>query len=233
MHWIDGANNVPNKFGPGEHGFSEGNPNTGVRGTILTAKWLDDLQRNLVEVIKRAGTGMTDGGHEDLFRAIEQMIDLAIPNSAIGSGTILMFGGASAPSQWLLCNGAEVNRSAYQPLFDVIGTTYGIGNGTTTFNLPDLRGRVAIGAGQGQSLANRALASKGGEEAHILTVNEMPTHTHNLHAWRRHISGNDDDLDASVLTSTTGLTGYIDPVGGGIAHNTMPPYLTLNFIIKT
>jgi microcystin-dependent protein len=233
MHWIDGANNVPNKFGPGEHGFSEGNPTTGVRGTILTAKWLDDLQRNLIEVIKRAGTGMAEGGHEDLFRAIEQMIDIAIPNSAIGPGTVLMHGGATAPVGWLLCNGAEVSRSAYPDLYTAIGTAYGIGNGTTTFTLPDLRGRVAIGAGQGQSLTNRALASKGGEESHMLTLNEMPTHAHNLHAWPRAINGSGSEGDASVLTSATGLTGYIDPVGGGLAHNTMPPYLTLNFIIKT
>lgn len=232
MHWIDGANNVPNKFAPGEHGFQEGNPTTGVRGTILTAKWLDDLQRNVIEVIKSAGTGFSVGNQTDLYRAVQQLITLAVPNQSIAVGTILMFGGSAAPGGWLLCDGAAVSRAGYANLFTAIGVAYGPGDGVGTFNLPDLRGRAAIGAGQGPGLTNRALGVAGGEESHILTVNEMPSHAHNLRARIRDIDGSGADGDASVQTTQPGSTNYIDPTGAGQPHNTMQPYLAVNHIIK-
>ena len=63
----------------------------------------------------------------------------------MGSGAIVAFAGADAPEGWLLCNGAEINRTTYATLFGVISTTYGVGNGNTTFHLPDLRGRFPLG----------------------------------------------------------------------------------------
>ena len=69
-------------------------------------------------------------------------------SGGMGSGAIVAFAGADAPEGWLLCNGGEVNRTTYQTLFGVISTTYGVGNGNTTFNLPDLRGRLPAGSGQ-------------------------------------------------------------------------------------
>jgi microcystin-dependent protein len=232
MHWIDGANNVPNKFGQGENGFSEGDPNTGVRGTILTGKWLDDVQRNIIEVIKAAGTGFSAGDPTDLYRALVHIIDTAASPQTIAPGTMLMFGGATAPSGWLLCNGAAVSRTGFGALFLAIGTVYGGGDGNTTFNLPDMRGRAAVGAGQGLGLSNRVLGVAGGEESHILTVNEMPSHTHNLRAKLRQIDGNGNDGDASVKTDQAFSTNYIDSTGGGQPHNNMPPYLPVNYIIK-
>lgn len=94
------------------------------------------------------------------------------------TGTILMWPTSSAPTGYLLCNGSAISRSTYAALFAVIGTTYGTGDGSTTFNLPDLRGRVPVGTGQGSGLTNRALAATGGEESHTLTTSEMPSHTH-------------------------------------------------------
>jgi microcystin-dependent protein len=203
-----------------------------VRGTILTAKWLDDVQRNIIEVIKAAGTGVIEGNPTDLYRAINQLITIAIPNQSIATGTILMFGGANAPGGWLLCNGAAVSRTGFGNLFTAIGTAYGVGDGATTFNLPDMRGRAAIGAGQGPGLSNRSLGVSGGEESHLLTINEMPNHTHNLHANPRQINGNDSEGDASVKSGNPGATGYLDATGGGQPHNNMPPYLPVNYIIK-
>jgi microcystin-dependent protein len=246
MHWIDGANNVPNKFGSGENGFSEGNPTTGVRGTILTAKWLDDVQRNLIEVIKAGGTGLIEGNPTDLYRAIQQLITLAIPNQSIAPGTILMFGGAAAPGGWLLCNGSAVSRAGFGNLFSTIGTTYGVGDGATTFNLPDLRGRAAIGAGQGLGLSNRTLGVSGGEEAHLLTVAEMPLHGHPARistttastAQSQNNGGmvlnNTNNANYASFTGAPGTTAgqQIGGEGGGGAHNTMPPFLAVNHIIK-
>ena len=77
---------------------------------------------------------------------------------------ILWVAGGTPPAGWLEADGSAISRTTYAELFALIGTTYGTGDGSTTFNLPDARGRTAIGAGQGSGLTNRALAAKGGEE---------------------------------------------------------------------
>ena len=89
------------------------------------------------------------------------------------TGSIVMFAGSVAPQGWLLCDGSAVSRSQYSALFDIVDTTYGEGDGSTTFNLPDLRGRVMIGASD-----SHPVASIGGEETHSLTENELPQHSH-------------------------------------------------------
>lgn len=90
-------------------------------------------------------------------------------------GTIYMFGGSTAPEGFLVCDGSPVSRATYSDLFDVIGTDYGVGDGSTTFNLPDLSGRVVIGVSTGYSRA-----STGGEETHTLVASEIPTHGHTI-----------------------------------------------------
>ena len=97
---------------------------------------------------------------------------------SVPTASVLAFGGATAPAGYLLCNGAAVDRTTYAALFTAIGTAHGAGNGTTTFNVPDLKGRVPVGAGQGSGLTNRALGSKFGEEDHVLTAAEHAAHTH-------------------------------------------------------
>src|SRR5574342_348678 len=108
----------------------------------------------------------------------------------VPTGTVLEFAGATAPAGYLLCYGQEVSRSTYAVLFAVIGTTHGVGNGTTTFNLPDYRGRVGVGKDDmGGSAANRitsggsgingtTLGAVGGAETHTLTVGQIPSHSH-------------------------------------------------------
>lgn len=242
-------------------------------------------------------------------------------------GMIFPYAGSSAPSGFLLCNGQAVSRTTYSSLFTLIGTSYGAGDGSTTFNVPDLRGSVLLGLGQktvtfdfvdgdvntgndqvtvdsndflhtGQAitlstsgtlptglsagtyyiirvdattikfassvananagvdvditaaagggthtitltLTDRSLGDAGGEETHALTDAEMPSHKHGL--------GNETDPGSGsgfsteiVDTSNTGDapeiaydTTWIDERGSDTPHNNMPPYVTVNYIIKT
>lgn len=99
-------------------------------------------------------------------------------------GSVQLYAGSSAPNGWLFCDGSAVSRTVYEELFDVIGTTYGTGDGSTTFNLPDLKGRVPIGAGTGSASTstNHALGSSGGQETHTLTPAQtaLKSHTHKV-----------------------------------------------------
>ncbi|MGE4425009.1 MAG: phage tail protein [Solirubrobacteraceae bacterium] len=104
-----------------------------------------------------------------------EWIELGAPTPA---GVVSDFAGDTAPDGWLLCDGSAVSRTTYASLFAVIGTKYGSGNGSTTFNLPDTRGRVTVGAGQGGGLTDRTLAALFGVEAHQLTTTQMPSHNH-------------------------------------------------------
>lgn len=92
-------------------------------------------------------------------------------------GLIYMFGGSVAPTGFLICDGSAISRSTYADLFSVIGTTYGVGDGSTTFNLPDMSGRVPIGVS-----LDIDLGDVGGEETHTLLTNELPSHSHGIPA---------------------------------------------------
>jgi microcystin-dependent protein len=101
------------------------------------------------------------------------------PETAAGmpAGSIVQWPTNTAPVNWLICDGSAISRSANPSLFAAIGTTYGTGNGTTTFNLPDLRGRVSVGRDSGQTEFD-ILGETGGAKTHTLTTSEMPSHTH-------------------------------------------------------
>lgn len=152
-------------------------------------------------------------------------------------GSIFSYGGTSAPSGWLLCNGSAVSRSTYSDLFSVIGEAYGVGDGSTTFNLPDLRGRYPLGAdNMGGVSADRVTATEAdnlgqgsGEESHTLTVSEMPSHTHTIKQYYENRIASSGGSETVHLPSGTSDTGS---AGGDGAHNNMPPYQTVNYIIK-
>lgn len=95
-------------------------------------------------------------------------------------GTMIPYGSPETPDNWLSCNGQAVSRTTYSHLFKVIGTSYGAGDGSTTFNLPDKRGRVSVGYDQDQELFNKVGAHVG-SNTHTLTWNEMPDHVHGLY----------------------------------------------------
>lgn len=141
-------------------------------------------------------------------------------------GMIAPYAGKTAPAGWLLCDGRAVSRTAYAALFAVIGTTYGAGNGSTTFTLPDLRGNVPAGVTSGHVLASRE-----GERTHTLTVNEMPAHTHSQ-TFYHYVQGNPGGLNSSN-TGVKHETMATTQTGGGQPHNNMQPTIYLHYIIKT
>jgi microcystin-dependent protein len=143
------------------------------------------------------------------------------------TGLVFDWAGATAPAGYLLCDGAAVSRTTYAALFAVIGGTYGVGNGSTTFNVPDCRGRASIGVGTGSGLTFRALGGQIGEENHLLSIAEMPSHNHQNFTALQAGNNIQGGSNWNVFSSVTGNTG-----GGGV-HNNMQPSIGLNKIIKT
>ena len=146
------------------------------------------------------------------------------------AGFIKIFGGGKVPDGFLLCNGSSYSRTAYPELFAAIGITFGAGDGSTTFNVPNLATRVPVGKGTGY-----ALGATGGEATHILTVNEMPSHSHNLSdpvvapgASGGGVAGMEWNTD-----SHNWGTRYAVATGGSQPHNNMQPYTVVNYIIAT
>jgi microcystin-dependent protein len=152
-------------------------------------------------------------------------------------GEIRMFGGNFAPAGWMFCAGAPLAISEFETLFNLIGTTYG-GDGQSTFNLPDLRGRVPIHMGNGF-----ILAETGGVPEVTLNVQQIASHTHPM------LASSDPatvpNPQSNVLSTTATATPYfnitpatplspqsIPNVGGSQPHDNMQPYLCVNFIIS-
>jgi microcystin-dependent protein len=165
-------------------------------------------------------------------------------------GTVLPFAGATVPPGWLDCDGSTYSiatRPELEELRQVLGSTYG-GDGVTTFMVPDMRGRAAIGDGQGPETSPRYLGGMLGEETHQLTVAEIPSHNHGVtdpghsHSvpWGGagfggsvpHGANSYMGHETAYPTGKTGTGISINSSGGGAAHNIIQPSLVLNFIIK-
>lgn len=159
-------------------------------------------------------------------------------------GSIILFAGNFAPRGWALCEGQLLPIAQNTALFSILGTTYG-GNGTTTFALPDLRGRVPVGFGRGPGLTNVALGEMSGSETNTLLVSNLPPHNHPLHAnttttgrgvevspTNNIIAQNQDATgNFAPQTDTTMSEMSIGATGSGIPVNNLQPYTGLNYII--
>jgi len=172
-------------------------------------------------------------------------LDAAAVSVLMPTGSIMSFAGSSAPTGYLLCDGAAIPRQANgsdTPLFDLLGITYGAGDGSSTYNIPDLRGRVI--AGHGGTLLSGSADAIGATNAHstkthTLSTAEMPAHTHNTEAG----GGNPSPGEGSGASADVNLTVFsaADPrpsflaksTGGDGAHNNVQPTFILNYIIKT
>jgi microcystin-dependent protein len=131
-------------------------------------------------------------------------------------GEIELFAFGFAPKGWALCAGQTLSIQQNQALFALIGTTFG-GDGIRTFNLPDLRSRVAVGQGSGPGLTTRVVGQTGGEEQHTLLTAEMPLHGHSLQALANQSTATNTDVPgpAVVLAQTNG----VDRNGNAFAMN--------------
>lgn len=148
--------------------------------------------------------------------------------------SFLLSGGTAPPRGWAFCNGQLLPINQNQALFSLLGTTYG-GNGQTNFALPDLRGRVPIHMGAGHTLGERA-----GEQAHTLSISELPTHTHIATATSNNGStpvpaNNVLGQALNAYRPASALTplnaGSVTSSGGSQAHTNMQPYLALVYCI--
>ena len=162
----------------------------------------------------------------------EKLDNPTITGDTLPVGSVVEWTGTQTPQNWLLCDGREVSRTTYSELFAAIGTVWGAGDGSTSFNIPDYRDKFVLGAG-----GEVDLAETGGEKEVTLTVDEMPSHTHPIKdkvynvefgkndgggGRRNPINGNDKSHGIVEASS----------VGGGQAHNNMPPYVGTYYIIK-
>jgi len=179
---------------------------------------------------------------------------------AVPVGVVNPFAGATAPSGWLLCYGQAVSRTQYPVLFTTLSTTYGVGDGSTTFNIPDMRGRAVAGKDDmGGTAASRltatvlsaanTLGATGGTQTHTMTSAEMPSHTHTQNPHTHILRGDSNTYPGNALyaflqpyynlaspgsaaSSIYSETATNQNTGGGSAHLNTQPTIVLNYIIK-
>lgn len=139
-------------------------------------------------------------------------------------GIILPFSDDTIPEGYMICDGSAISRTTYATLFSVIGTTYGVGDGSTTFNLPNLKGKVPVGYDSTDSDFD-TLGETGGEKTHVLADNELPNTTN------KYLSNASSGLDWGIQSGTSYAFKGVS-LGSGEAHNNLQPYQVVNYIIK-
>lgn len=184
-------------------------------------------------------SGLTANAREGMVSYLEDIDTVQFYNGSawvnlIPAGTINPWAGddSSIPSGWLLCDGTAVSRTTYAGLFAAVGTAFGVGDGSTTFNVPNLKGRVPVGRDSSQSEFN-ARGETGGAKTHTLTTAQMPTHSHTVafnldNAGTNTNEGLASSAGADVQITNTATT----TAGSGEAHPNLQPYIVLAYLIK-
>ena len=155
-----------------------------------------------------------------------------IGGESLPIGSMIPYGSQNnVPSNWKICDGSEISRTTYADLFNVIGTSYGAGDGSTTFNLPNKRGRVSVGLDSSQTEFN-TIGKKGGEKTHQLKEEELPSHAHTVKGTVG--SGGYAEGVSFGNSANPGYTSWVSmsAVGGNQPHNNLQPYEVDVWIIK-
>lgn len=170
----------------------------------------------------------TDDDLNEIKTVVNANADLL--NVVMPIGTIVTFAGNTAPTNWLICDGSAISRTTYSDLFNVLGTTYGNGDGSSTFNLPDLRTRVAVGKDIRDSEFETLGISGGEKEVKLIPQNYAHT------SWQAELLNPDiDEMKVDTMFTPSGdLYGLHTRYGenNNVPHNNLQPYLVLNYIIK-
>lgn len=231
---------------------------------------MQDIAQSLGNSLSRDGYGgmranLDMGGHKVVnvgegtddtdLATVGQVNSVGLP-----LGVILDYAGAEPPTGWLFCYGQAISRTTYASLYAIVGTVYGTGDGSTTFNLPDLRGRVSAGkdnmggtsASRLSNLSANTLGASGGAQTHTLTTDQIPSHDHggatssageHAHSYgssQRVQVGTDNgvaydaqNVGTTFSTSTVAAHSHtLTAQGGGGSHPNVQPTLVLNKIIK-
>ncbi len=227
---------------------------------------MQDIESALTSSMDRDGKGPMRGpldmGGNKITNAAPGVADTDLATvgqltsgGSVPLGAVIDYWGGTPPAGYLFPVGQAISRATYSALFTLIGTSAGAGDGSTTFNLPDYRGRVGAGKDNmggtaasritngGSGIAGTTLGATGGEQAHTLTTAEMPSHSHTVTDPGHHHSGTDAGAEvAGGSTSTNGAQGTttgdattgitLANTGGGGAHNNVQPTIVVNKIMR-
>lgn len=224
---------------------------TGSNSTVLVA---DSAQSTGVKWAQIEAASISSGA----IAAIADQVESLITPSGIPAGVITQYAGPSAPTGWLLCEGQSLSTTTYAAIFEAFGGAagggYRYGGAGSSFNLPNLKGRIPVGKDSTQGEFDN-LGETGGAKTHTLLLAEMPSHTHtgttassglHQHFYSDHpLSGNKiygsgstyenraAEIDATSNDGTHTHTFTTAAAGTGTAHNNLQPYIVVNYIIKT
>lgn len=186
-----------------------------------------------IDFVNATHPAINDTNLNQMQDNIETAINAQVSGDTLPIGAIIPWATTIAPNQnWLVCNGQAVSRTTYSQLFNIIGTQYGVGDGSTTFNVPDLRGRHPMGFNL-EDTDFSSIGKTGGEKNHTMTVSELVEHNHTVAKYYANTEAGGNAVMGSNATGTgVTTTNGIGTTGGGQPFNVLDPYLTTNYIIK-